>query len=129
MSVTVPHRDSPAPWKIYRAENGTLLGIGDRDARGVTDYQGGFWGSGANKRANINLIAAAPELYRELSELVEWLEDHQRDFECDVDKLVESARAALAKSRGESTNHSPQGTERGLKSGSASLSPNQDGEA
>jgi hypothetical protein len=52
--------------------------------------------------ANARLIAAAPELYRELDELVEWLHNNQRCVEgmFSMDDLLEGPRAALAKAEG-----------------------------
>jgi hypothetical protein len=64
---------TPGPWKIYRASNGAMLGIGvdrpaDEDhAMGVTDAYGGLWGDGGEKEANARLIASAPDLHRLLT--------------------------------------------------------------
>jgi hypothetical protein len=99
----VPHRDSPAPWKVYFAKNGALLGVGDARSGGVTDYQGGFWGSGANQRSNVHLVAAAPELY----EIVEWIVEHDGDCIADHQAWLDAAHAALAKARGELTEQVP----------------------
>lgn len=58
---------TPGPWKIYRTTNGrAILGIGDKDAGGITDAEFGFWRSGAEYEANARLIAAAPELLEAL---------------------------------------------------------------
>lgn len=67
-------RFTPGPWKIYRTQSGSLLGIGDAKAGGVTDYQGGFWRSGREKLSNIYLVAAAPQLYAALQSYVDFLE-------------------------------------------------------
>ena len=61
------------PWKVYRASNGKILGIGDAEAGGVTDYIGGLWRSGRELEANADLIAAAPELLEALEAAVPYL--------------------------------------------------------
>lgn len=66
MGEDMVERFTPGPWKIYRANNGSVLGIGDAEAGGVTDYQGGFWRDGKEKRANIHLVAAAPTVFAAL---------------------------------------------------------------
>ena len=48
--------------------------------------------------ANVNLIAAAPELYHALEGLVAWADDLRR---MDPAEDLRKARAALAKARGE----------------------------
>lgn len=89
---------TPGPWKVYRTDSGAILGIGDADAGGVTDYQGGFWRDGKEKRANINLVAAAPELYEALQQLLDCCTS---DDPYGAVPLIAKADAALAKARGE----------------------------
>jgi hypothetical protein len=90
---------TPGPWKIFRASNGAMLGIGvdrpaDEDhAAGVTDAYGGLWGSGGEKEANARLIAAAPELYDALEHILDGALSLPRFAE-------EEGRAALAKAKG-----------------------------
>lgn len=91
---------TPGPWEIYRANDGSVLGIGDAKAGGVTDYQGGFWRSGKEKRDNIYLVAAAPELYSALEDVLGLLSGaisgtSQRSG------IIAEANAALRKARGE----------------------------
>lgn len=52
--------------------------------------------------ANATLMAASPELFSELSDLIEWLEDNQRsiDGEFSMDSLLKGPRAAIAKATG-----------------------------
>lgn len=52
--------------------------------------------------ANSRLIAAAPELYEALSECMLHLPDFAKNDQPAIVKACEMARAALAKSRGES---------------------------
>jgi hypothetical protein len=72
---------TPGPWKIFRASNGAMLGIGvdrpaDEDhAAGVTDAYGGLWGSGGEKEANARLMAT------KLKTVEDEIEIHARDEE------------------------------------------------
>jgi hypothetical protein len=95
---------TPGPWKIYRASNGSMLGIGvdrpnDEDhAAGVTDAYGGLWGSGGEKEANARLIAAAPDLY----EALEYARTNMGDpVPVSRRHVARKVDAALAKARGE----------------------------
>lgn len=124
---------TPGPW---RYENNESRIVTDSplctnfmgDPRPVLDLFGAMGGDDTN--ADASLIAAAPDMFESLTLC------HRVMHECtavltanDCAKVVAAmavARATLAKAN---PNHSHQGTERGLKSGSASLSPNQDGEA
>jgi hypothetical protein len=60
------------PWKVFRSSNGALLGIGDKDAGGVTDALGGLWRSGKEKELNAEYIVwsanNAPALVEALQE-------------------------------------------------------------
>jgi hypothetical protein len=62
---------TPLPWKVYRATNGSLLGIGDSDAGGVTDYAGGLWRSGQEKELNAEYIVTACNSFPELLSALE----------------------------------------------------------
>jgi len=50
---------TPGPWKAFFATNGSLLGVGKQDGKGVTDYRGGLWGMEPEANANAAFIAAA----------------------------------------------------------------------
>lgn len=85
---------TPGPWKIFRASNGSMLGIGvnrpnDEDhAAGVTDAYGGLWGSGGEKEANARLIAAAPSMYAD----AEFLCARIREMEAELTDDGEASR-------------------------------------
>lgn len=93
---------TPGPWKVYRTKSGDVLGIGDAKAGGVTDYQGGFWRSGKEKLANINLVAAAPELYEALASILSAINFVNAIPGPKGKALRAKAGIALAKARGES---------------------------
>lgn len=94
-------KHTPGPWKVYRAENGKIIGIGvdrpgDEDhAAGITDPGFGLWGGEDEKAANARLIAAAPDLYAALEGLLSLV--HEGDA---LDPQVYAAQDALAKARG-----------------------------
>lgn len=47
------------PWKVFRSTDGLhVLGIGDKDAGGITDADGGLWRSGKERAANADRIVA-----------------------------------------------------------------------
>lgn len=97
-------RFTPGPWKIFRATNGSLLGIGDAKAGGITDYQGGFWRWGKEKIANLHLVATAPELYAALADMIEKDRRRYGNDEAAQEHFRRNnaaALAALAKARGE----------------------------
>jgi hypothetical protein len=87
-------RFTPGPWKVFRASNGKLLGIGDAEAGGITDSFGGLWRSGKEMDANADLIAAAPELYAALTKAID-------DATGKPNSWFYLAKDALAKARGE----------------------------
>jgi len=71
-------KHTPGPWTICRTTDGAqILGIADEDAAGITDYRLGLglWRAGAEREANAHLIAAAPDLKRELERLREIVVD------------------------------------------------------
>jgi hypothetical protein len=97
---------TPGPWKVFRASNGKLLGIGDAEAVGVTDAFGGLWRTGKEMEANADLIAASPDLYAALetfvTDYVDLVESGDAGFwDAETEPKVIAARAALAKARGE----------------------------
>jgi hypothetical protein len=95
-------KHTPGPWKVYRAQNGLIIGIGvdrpnDEDhAVGVTDPGFGLWGDGGERDANARLIAAAPDLLEFAVMFLGWRE-YSSNGEFPFDRLAETARAAIAK--------------------------------
>jgi hypothetical protein len=100
---------TPGPWNVEEFQNGGLA-VGPARSDGslanviVFDGNIAHYNDEARARygADFRLIAAAPELYRELDELVEWLHNNQRCVEgmFSMDDLLEGPRAALAKAEG-----------------------------
>ena len=85
---------SPAPWHIEK-NTGVLCAKSERYKHPIVDDYGNFENNN-DKR----LIAAAPELYAALFEMVEMYRDGgSYDYEQEVIKM---AKAALAKAAGES---------------------------
>ena len=86
---------SPAPWRQAANGYGTLDVLGSDDSL-VVAYENPI---NNNDQENRRLIAAAPELYAALLEMVEMYRDGgSYDYEQDVIKM---AKAALAKAAGE----------------------------
>ena len=90
---------TPGPWEWYKADGEYRTLINDclhMIIRSVRPED--MWFCPENRDANAALIAAAPELYAALENLVAWasLEETPR-----LADLLEAARAALAKARGE----------------------------
>lgn len=113
---------TPGPWAAYCNDlsEGELRPVGDSGVRywdvnpdqseryrgaicnvHAAEHIGGI--SLAERDANAHLIAAAPELFNELADLVDWLDENRRAIEGEfhMDDLLADARAALAKARGE----------------------------
>ena len=87
---------SPAPWRQEANAYGTLDVLGSDDSL-VVAYENPL---DRNDQENRRLIAAAPELYAALFEMVEMYRDGgSYDYEQEVIKM---AKAALAKAAGES---------------------------
>lgn len=87
---------SPAPWRQVANGYGTLDVLGSDDSL-VVAYENPI---DNNDQENRRLIAAAPELYAALFEMVEMYRDGgSYDYEQDVIKM---AKAALAKAGGAS---------------------------
>jgi len=89
------------PWKVFRATNGFLLGIGDENGEGITDSGFGLWrGESDEAQANAELIVRAVnmhESYEALADDVEaFISDYQHGLGPDISRLV----AVLAKVRG-----------------------------
>ena len=102
---------TPGPWRRgfknighVTAENGAVIAKCER----LTSL--------CNMQSNAHLIAAAPDLYQALSDLIETLQKRGVELDCmssptslisllnteEEEAVVASARAALAKARGES---------------------------
>jgi hypothetical protein len=94
---------SKGPWKIL--DQGTEQMIVS-DGFHVATVPFGSRADEAMDRANACLIAAAPDLYDAVAELLREFVDPEQSLEqfdsCVVRKTVERARSALAKARGES---------------------------
>jgi hypothetical protein len=89
-------KHTPGPW-IWGKGNKGLYGAGpDNEVLDWACYEG-MWLSGPNDKANARLIAAAPELLKELQELVEAYADGEPNWK----QIVSSASAAIAKATGE----------------------------
>ena len=87
---------SPAPWRQVANGYGTLDVLGSDDSL-VVAYENPL---DNNDQENRRLIAAAPELYAALFEMVEMYRDGgSYDYE---QKVIKMAKAALAKAAGES---------------------------
>ena len=88
---------TPGPWEWYNNLSGEKIGISD----GVKDvlYVNHSESIVIPREKDAHLIAAAPDLYEALSDLVGILELDTRSY---VVEAIRSARAALAKARGES---------------------------
>jgi hypothetical protein len=86
------HRQGP--WHVSEYTDGRDALIYDEDGFEVARvcYQ--------NRDANARLITAAPELYEALDKIIEWYDNHHLRNE-PAFQYYHSARAALAKARGE----------------------------
>ena len=99
---------TPGPWELYDAllrpgfSANRILEIQDVTGAAVVAWSGfdGVSQSKRERKANAHLIAAAPELYEALEELVSFLRAHVEHFKS-YNPLTEDALAALAKARGE----------------------------
>lgn len=82
---------TPGPWSRRDTETHAEI-----DAPGHTTL------AMVAKGEDANLIAAAPELLKELTDLVDWLHDNQRSIEGEflMDDLLASSRAVIAKATG-----------------------------
>lgn len=104
---------TPGPW-LADTRSGCLAvypldremdspGIGPHDERNIhysskgAEYDGDRWHMDEQSQANAHLIAAAPELYEALDNILELA-----SWEPYMDDAIIKARAALAKARGES---------------------------
>ena len=89
---------TPGPWTANRY-------VGERDnwfVRGPNDERVCGSGSGPVVEANARLIAAAPDLYEALTEMMASFDDRQINPNFKPQPAVAKAEAALAKARGES---------------------------
>lgn len=90
---------TPGPWKVYRATNGLVIGVGDAEGGGVMDPRGGLWLDGPEREANARLIAAAPAMYEALKDLLA-VGVINPTGSAHVTAAIERAEAALALAEG-----------------------------
>lgn len=101
-------KHTPGPW-TYESPDEVSIRDADGGRLAQLTFLRGRHGSGGRRTtneviANARLIAAAPELHAELTQLVRLLEPLERDGSLNVPGLatLSGARAALSKARGES---------------------------
>ena len=82
------------PW--YVGPYGRVSADASKCITGGVGVSGMVLTSGEEAEANAHLIAAAPELYKELYNVREWVKDGDYD-----DSFMAPIEAALAKARGE----------------------------
>jgi hypothetical protein len=103
--MTAKH--TPGPWRIFTTMDGTkLIGIGDSNGEGIIDAGFGVWREGDPEAiANARLIAAAPDLVDALEELLDACNELNDAYNSRMidPHAMSSARAALAKAKGEKT--------------------------
>jgi hypothetical protein len=76
------------PWKVFSTTNGLhVLGIGDKDAGGITDANGGLWRSDPERKANASRIVACVNACEGL--------DNSALNAGVIQKLIEAARACV----------------------------------
>lgn len=70
MSTDGQRKWAKGPYRVFLANNGFhVIGIGDRNGKGITDCGFGVWGGGdAESLATANLLAAAPALFEALEQ-------------------------------------------------------------
>lgn len=87
---------TPGPWEVSKVygQQGLIVALGGEAIASVT----GYYTRAGQTEGNARLIAAAPELYEALCELLEWGREHTspRDANSPHELLVK-ASAALAK--------------------------------
>jgi len=99
---------TPGPWSVFYTKSGqTVIGVGqEKTGDGITDHNFALWQSGKIRKANANLIAAAPDLYDALDGMTKAYKALCELTDVDYHKLkgtrCERALTALAKARGES---------------------------
>jgi hypothetical protein len=88
---------TPGPWKVFDTPSGKIVGIGTEDGTGVTDRGFGVWGMDSEEAAaTAALIAAAPDLFEALSEILSYSGGAANALEDPY--VMERAHAALSKS-------------------------------
>lgn len=95
---------TPGPWRFVDDGECSIDTPGDNTCRFIgknslpfaASFQHSAFGKDDICDANAHLIAAAPELYEALDRFVDWMNEEEG-----AHSLCDSARAALAKARGE----------------------------
>lgn len=62
---------TPTPWKVFRSNKGTYIGIGESEGGGVCDAGFGVWRSGKERDANAELIVRAVNAHDDLVKALE----------------------------------------------------------
>ena len=86
---------TPGPWTVFTNPDGTkIVGIGDRNAEGVTDCGFGIWRGGSEEAlANAHLISAAPDLLIQLKGMLGFAEFVIAAVDIDTDQTKVVLRA------------------------------------
>lgn len=66
------------PWKVFKASNGYIVGIGDKDGGGIVDAGFGLWRDGPEREANAAFIVKAVNAH---DELVDALQEAREYFD------------------------------------------------
>ena len=93
------HAHTPGPWHINRDDWGAPTAIRSQDAQPVVATGPGF-GSKAEIEANMNLIAAAPDMLEALQSALARLDNGYRLSLAEQRATAEQLRAAIAKAEG-----------------------------
>lgn len=86
-------RFTPGPWRVVVTDDGGSMVHGESTAIATV------WGRDSGP--NAHLIAAAPQLYAALAEAMGLLVSFENNDDPSAEAIVDRARAALAKARGD----------------------------
>ena len=85
---------TPGPWRIIEMRGGWTIegpnnGYGDRVCVSENDiHDSSYYNSRPESNANAKLIAAAPDLFEALKELLVYANEHLSEFDVDGDECV-----------------------------------------